>query len=217
MGFMSFFRIIAEDLSAALDRDPAARSKLDVALFYSGFHAVFFFRIANIFWNRKLRFVAKFLSFPSKILTAIEIHPGANIGKRFFIDHGLGVVIGETAEIGDDVTIYQGVTLGGTSLEKGKRHPTIGDNVIIGAGAKVLGAITLGDGVRVGSNAVVINDVMPNTTVVGIPAKPTFDKKSSNFTPYGTLDDIDPNLSRILELEKKIEVLSSQIDKIKLN
>ncbi len=213
MGFISFFRTIREDLNSALDRDPAARSKLDVALFYSGFHAVFFYRIANILWKRKLRFIARFISFPSKIFTAVEIHPGAEIGKRFFIDHGLGVVIGETTEIGDDVTLYQGVTLGGTSLESGKRHPSIGDNVIIGAGAKVLGSITLGNGVRVGSNAVVISDVMPNTTVVGIPAKPTNDKKSTNFVPYGSVDDRDPNLSKILELEKKIDTLLKKIDK----
>lgn len=213
MSFISFFRTIREDLNSALDRDPAATSKLDVVLFYSGFHAVFFYRIANIFWRRRLKFIARLISFPGKFLTAIEIHPGASIGKRFFIDHGLGVVIGETTEIGNDVTLYQGVTLGGTSLESGKRHPSIGDNVIIGAGAKILGSITLGNGVRVGSNAVVINDVMPNTTVVGIPARPTNDTKSKNFVPYGSVDDKDPNLTRIIELEKKIEKLLDKIDK----
>ncbi|MBL41106.1 MAG: serine O-acetyltransferase [Rhodospirillaceae bacterium] len=213
MSFISFFRTIREDLNSALDRDPAATSKLDVVLFYSGFHAVFFYRISNMLWRRKLKFFARLISFPVKLFTFIEIHPGAKIGQRFFIDHGLGVVIGETTEIGDDVTLYQGVTLGGTSLETGKRHPSIGDNVIIGAGAKVLGSITLGNGVRVGSNAVVINDVMPNTTVVGIPAKPTNNKKSTNFVPYGSVDDRDPNLIRIIELEKKIEKLLDKIEK----
>ena len=219
MSFVSFYRTIREDLDSALDRDPAARSKIDVVLFYSGFHAVFFYRISNVLWRRKIRFIARFISFISKIFTSIEIHPGASIGKRFFIDHGLGVVIGETAEIGDDVTLYQGVTLGGTSLETGKRHPSVGDNVIIGAGAKILGAISLGEGVRVGSNAVVINDVSPNTTVVGIPARPTSDKSKQNltdFTPYGTFADKDPNLSKINELEQKIEKLSNQLDNIKL-
>ncbi len=218
MSFISFFKFIGEDLNSALDRDPAAKSKIDVILFYSGFHAVFFYRFSNIFWKFKLKFFARFLSFLSKIFTGIEIHPGATIGKRFFIDHGLGVVIGETAEIGNNVTLYQGVTLGGTSLESGKRHPTLGNNVIIGAGAKVLGDINLGDGVRVGSNAVVINDVLPNVTVVGIPAKSTSDKDQktfSDFIPYGTFADKDPNLSKINELEKQIEDLSKEIEKLK--
>jgi serine O-acetyltransferase len=154
-----------------LERDPAARTWLEVLLVYSGLHAIWIHRIAHWLWQHNFRFIARWLSQFSRWLTGIEIHPGAKIGKGFFIDHGMGVVIGETAEIGADVTLYHGVTLGGTSLEKGKRHPTIGDRVVIGAGAKILGAITIGNDSRIGANAVVVKSVPPNSVVVGVPGQ----------------------------------------------
>ena len=163
------FDRIREDIRCVFDRDPAARNTFEVVTTYPGFHALLFHRLGHALWRRGLKWPARFLSALGRLLTGIEIHPGAVIGRRFFIDHGMGVVIGETAEIGDDCTLYHGVTLGGTSWEKGKRHPTLGDNVIIGAGAKVLGPITVGEGARVGSNAVVVKDVPPGATVVGVP------------------------------------------------
>lgn len=153
------------------ERDPAARNTFEVLTTYPGVHALMFHRLNHWLWMRGLRWLARFLSLFARWLTGIEIHPGARIGRRFFIDHGLGVVIGETTEIGDDVTLYQGVTLGGTSWEKGKRHPTLGDNVVVGAGAKILGPIDVGSGARVGSNAVVVKDVPEGATMVGIPAR----------------------------------------------
>jgi serine O-acetyltransferase len=152
-------------------RDPAARSLLEIILCYPGLHALFFHRIAHVLWNYKLYLIARFVSHISRFLTAIEIHPAAKIGKRFFIDHGVGVVIGETAEVGDDVFIYHQVTLGATTSKKIKRHPTIGDGVIIGAGAKLLGPINVGKEAKIGANSVVVNDVPPRATMVGIPAK----------------------------------------------
>jgi serine O-acetyltransferase len=163
---------LAETLSAIRRRDPAARAAWQVALTYPGFHALVLHRAAHRLWRWGLRFPAAGVATFSRWLTGIEIHPAARIGRRFFIDHGMGVVIGETVEIGDDVTLYQGVTLGGLSLQPGKRHPTLGNGVIVGAGAKVLGAILIGDRARVGANAVVVEDVPPGVTVVGIPAKP---------------------------------------------
>src|SRR5689334_13810274 len=149
-------KTLREEIDATIARDPAARSRIEVALCYPGFQAVMFHRAAHYFWRRGWLLVGRFLSHCGRVLTGIEIHPGAKIGRRLFIDHGMGVVIGETAEIGDDVTLYQGVTLGGTALHKGKRHPTLDDDVIVGAGAKVLGGFTVGKGARVGSNAVVL-------------------------------------------------------------
>ncbi|MEW6189735.1 MAG: serine O-acetyltransferase EpsC [Actinomycetota bacterium] len=165
------FGTLKEDIQAALDRDPAATSVLEVILAYPGFHAICFHRIAHWLHRRRLRLLARLLSHISRFLTGIEIHPGAQIGRGFFIDHGMGVVIGETTEIGDNVTLYQGVTLGGTGKERGKRHPTIGDNVVIAAGATVLGAVTVGDNSIVGAGAVVIHPVPPNCTVVGVPGR----------------------------------------------
>src|SRR5580692_4383804 len=152
-----FVASIREDVATVRERDPAAKSRLEVLLCYSGLHAVWFYRINHWLWNRGFWLLARWLSQVARFLTAIEIHPGATIGRRLFIDHGLGVVIGETAIVGDDVTLYQGVTLGGTSLHKGKRHPTLGDRVIVGAGAQILGPITVGDGARIGANAVVVS------------------------------------------------------------
>ncbi|NLF74630.1 MAG: serine O-acetyltransferase, partial [Chloroflexi bacterium] len=166
------FNTIREDINCILERDPAARSRLEVITSYSGLHAVWLYRIANRLWRAGLTLPARWLSQLARWLTGIEIHPGATIGPRLFIDHGMGVVIGETAEIGADVTLYHGVTLGGVSLEPGKRHPTLEDGVVIGAGAKVLGAITIGRNTRIGANAVVVKDVEPDMVVVGIPGKP---------------------------------------------
>ncbi|MDA5193556.1 serine O-acetyltransferase EpsC [Govanella unica] len=159
------------DIKAALDRDPAARSQIEVMVTYPSVHVLFFHRLAHALWLRNWRFLARWLSQFARFLTGIEIHPGATVGPGLFIDHGAGVVIGETAEIGSDVTLYQGVTLGGTSLERGKRHPTLEDGVIVGAGAKILGPIRIGRNARVGSNAVVLKEVQPETTVIGVPAR----------------------------------------------
>ncbi|HUK61218.1 MAG TPA: serine O-acetyltransferase [Stellaceae bacterium] len=183
------FKNLREEIDTVLQHDPAARSALEVVLCYPGFHARLFYRLAHFLWLKGWLVLARFLSYLGRILTGIEIHPGATIGRRLFIDHGMGVVIGETAEIGDDVTLYQGVTLGGTSLNRGKRHPTLADGVIVGAGAKVLGAFTVGKGARVGANAVVLAAVEPGVTVVGIPARPLGGEKKEEkpqFLPYGT-------------------------------
>jgi serine O-acetyltransferase len=168
---MGLIRMILEDIRCALQRDPAARNGIEVLFNYAGLHAIWFYRVAHWLWTHKLYFPARWLSQFARWVTGIEIHPGAVIGRRFFIDHGMGVVIGETAEIGDDVTLYHGVTLGGVSLEKGKRHPTLGDRVVVGAGAKILGAIEVGKGSRVGANAVVVKPVPPNAVVVGVPGQ----------------------------------------------
>ena len=165
------FHSIRDQIISMKKRDPAARSFLEIILCYPGLHALFFHRVAHVLWNYKLYLIARFVSHISRFLTAIEIHPAAKIGKRFFIDHGVGVVIGETAEVGDDVFIYHQVTLGATTSKKIKRHPTIGDGVIIGAGAKLLGPINIGKEAKIGANSVVVNDVPPRATMVGIPAK----------------------------------------------
>lgn len=165
------FKKLNYDLDRVLKEDPAARSKLEVFLLYPSINALIVYRIAHKLYNKKCFFLARLLSQLARFFTGIEIHPGAKIGKGLFIDHGMGVVIGETAEVGDNVTIYHGVTLGGTGKDKGKRHPTVKDNVIIGAGAKILGPITIGNNVKVGANSVVLKDVPDNATAVGIPAK----------------------------------------------
>jgi serine O-acetyltransferase len=166
-----FFSNLRRDVQVVLERDPAARNGLEVVLVYSGLHAIWGHRISHWFWTHRLKLLARWISQLTRNLTGIEIHPGAVIGAGLFIDHGMGVVIGETAEIGSDVTLYHGVTLGGTSLNKGKRHPTIGDRVVIGAGAKILGAITIGDDSRIGANAVVVKSVPENSVVVGVPGQ----------------------------------------------
>jgi serine O-acetyltransferase len=158
-----------EDIDAVLDRDPAAKSRFEVVLLYSGLHALWIYRVHHSLWKHGWRFIARFLSQWGRLITGIEIHPGAQIGRRFFIDHGMGVVIGETTIIGDDVTLYQGVTLGGTGKETGKRHPTIRNDVVIGTGARVLGNIIIGENSRVGAGSVVLRDVPDNSTVVGVP------------------------------------------------
>ena len=164
------FKSLREDIEAVFQRDPAARSRLEVVLCYPGIHALMFHRLAHALWGGGWLVAARFVSQVGRFMTGIEIHPGAKIGRRFFVDHGMGVVIGETAEVGDDVMLYHGVTLGGRSMERVKRHPTVGDGVVIGAGARVLGPITLGEGAQVGANAVVVKDVPARATAVGIPA-----------------------------------------------
>ena len=171
---MSMFSCMREDIAAVLDRDPAAKSGLEVVLLYSGLHALWGYRVHHWLWIHGWRFLARALSQWARLITGIEIHPGAEIGHRFFVDHGMGVVIGETTIIGDDVTLYQGVTLGGTGKETGKRHPTLRNNVVIGAGARVLGNITIGENCRVGAGSVVLRDVPDNSTVVGVPGHIVF-------------------------------------------
>lgn len=174
-----FFKHLRSDIDSMMARDPAARSRLEVILCYPGFHALFFYRLGHAAWTGGFLLLARWLTQLGRFLTGIEIHPGAQIGSRFFIDHGMGVVIGETAVIGDDVTLYQGVTLGGTSLKGGKRHPTLMNKVIVGAGAQVLGPITVGEGARVGANAVVLKDVPAAATMVGIPARAVVDRDAA--------------------------------------
>jgi serine O-acetyltransferase len=173
------FKTLRSDIDSMMARDPAARSRLEVVFCYPGFHAVLIYRLAHGAWRRGFHLLGRWLSHLGRFLTGIEIHPGAEIGQRLFIDHGMAVVIGETAVIGDDVTLYQGVTLGGTSLKGGKRHPTLRDNVIVGAGAQVLGPITVGHGARIGANAVVLKDVPPGATMVGIPARPVVAREAT--------------------------------------
>jgi len=165
------FKTFYSEVKNIMEKDPAAKNMLEVILCYPGLYAVLFYRLAHRLYKRRMFVLSRLISQIARNLTGIEIHPGAKIGRGLFIDHGMGVVIGETAEVGDNVTIYHGVTLGGTGKDKGKRHPTIGNNVVIGAGAKVLGPITVGDNVKIGANAVVLKNVPPNVTVVGIPAK----------------------------------------------
>lgn len=171
------FKTLREDIQTVFTKDPAARSVAEVILCYPGLHALWFHRLAHFLWQHKLKLLARTLSHINRFLTGIEIHPGAKIGRRFFIDHGAGVVIGETSEIGDNVLLYQGVVLGGTTLEKRKRHPTLGNNVEMGSGAIALGPITIGDGARIGSGSVVIKSVPPGATVVGIPGKTVEDRR----------------------------------------
>jgi len=202
-----FAVLFHDEVRAAQKRDPAAKSFLEVLLLYQGLHALISHRVAHFFYRMRLYFLARMISQASRFMTGIEIHPGAKIGRRFFVDHGMGVVIGETAEIGDDVLIYQGVTLGGAGLEKGKRHPTIGNNVVIGTGAKVLGNITVGDNSYVGANAVVIRDVPPNSTVVGVPGRVTKQDGKKIEISLDHIHVLDPIMQSIEELQKKIEDL----------
>lgn len=204
------FNTIMEDIQSVFDRDPAARSTLEVLLCYPGLHAVWGHRISHWLWKNRLKLLARWVSQLIRGLTGIEIHPGAKIGKRLFIDHGLGVVIGETAEIGDNVTLYHGVTLGGTSLNKGKRHPTLGNHVVVGAGAKILGAITIGEKSRIGANAVVVKDVPPNSVVVGVPGQIVVRSHPSiNGKPdldHGRLPDaIGETLAQLVDHVQRLE------------
>jgi serine O-acetyltransferase len=202
--------IFAEEINTVQKRDPAARSIWEIALLYQGLHALIHHRIAHKFYQNGFFFIARFISQISRSMTGIEIHPGAQIGKRFFIDHGMGVVIGETAIIGDDVLLYQGVTLGGTGLEKGKRHPTIGSNVVIGTGAQVLGNITVGDNSYIGANAVVIKDVPANSTVVGVPGRITKQDGKKIDISLDHIHILDPLMQTIDDLEKRIEQLEKK-------
>ena len=182
---MSLLKLIKEDIDSVFERDPAARNKLEVLTTYPGVHAIIVHRIAHRVWKSGWRYLARLMSFASRIWSNIDIHPGATIGRRFFIDHGAGVVIGETAEIGDDVTLYHGVTLGGTSWNKGKRHPTLKNGVMVGAGAKILGPIIVGTQARVGANSVVVKDVPNGQTVIGIPGKVVQVREVGVLNPYG--------------------------------
>jgi serine O-acetyltransferase len=211
------FKAIRSDLDAVLARDPAARSRIEVVLTYPGFHAVLLHRLAHRAWAADFKLLGRWISGLARFLTGIEIHPGATIGPRFFVDHGMGVVIGETAEIGADVTLYQGVTLGGTSLDHGKRHPTLADGVIVGAGAKILGPFTVGKNARVGSNAVVLEAVPEGATVVGIPARvvsrpPINPPKSDDFCAYGATGEIADPVARALDrMEGEMGALRARI------
>lgn len=205
---------LRETVRAYRERDPAAHSTLEVLLCYPGLHAVLIHRVGNALWRHGWRTLGRFVSHVGRFLTGIEIHPGATLGRRFIIDHGMGVVIGETAIVGDDVYIYHQVTLGGTSSEKTKRHPTVGNNVIIGAGAKVLGDIVIGEGARVGANAVVVAEVPAGTTVVGIPARAVERSgRRPRFDAYGTPCDpcLDPLLHEIELLRAELTALEHRV------
>lgn len=215
------FKSLREDIDAVLARDPAAGSRLEILLSYPGIHAIIVHRLAHALWVNGFRGLGRFISYIGRIVTGIEIHPGAKIGRRVFIDHGTGVVIGQTAEVGDDCTLYQGVTLGGTSLERGKkRHPTLEAGVLVSAGAKVLGPFTVGKGAQIGSNAVVLQAVPPGVTVVGIPAKIVEKKPNAapkaDFVPYGMSgdDDADPTTKELAALRAQIATLTDRLDQI---
>ena len=216
------FNNLREDIACIFERDPAARNVLEILTAYPGLHAVMIHRLSHRLWNAGWKWLARLLSHFARWLTGIEIHPGALIGKRVFIDHGMGVVIGETAEIGEDTTLYHGVTLGGTTWNKGKRHPTLGRNVVVGAGAKILGPIKIGDGAKVGSNAVVVKDVPEGATVVGIPGRivdagPT--KEGARFAAYAVVQNQDDPYAKAIqtlvdhshELEQSLAALSVKL------
>ncbi len=227
------FARIREDIACVFERDPAARSTWEVLTCYPGFHALLIHRAAHALWGAGLRWLARYVSHCARFLTGIEIHPGASVGRRVFIDHGMGVVIGETAELGDDCTLYHGVTLGGTTWNKGKRHPTLGRGVVVGAGAKILGPITIGDGARVGSNAVVVKDVPAGATAVGIPARIIVDEQDRTreekaaklgFSAYAVSakaeDDplakaLQGMLDHSVELDARIEAILQEIKSLK--
>ncbi|TMH83048.1 MAG: serine O-acetyltransferase [Betaproteobacteria bacterium] len=226
------FTRIREDIACVFERDPAARSTWEVITCYPGFHALLIHRLAHRLWRVKLRWLARFVSHVSRFLTGIEIHPGAKVGRRVFIDHGMGVVIGETAELGDDCTLYHGVTLGGTSWNKGKRHPTLERGVVIGAGAKVLGPIVVGEGAKIGSNAVLVKDVPAGATALGIPARVILDEQDKTreekaaklgFSAYAVTakaeDDplakaVQGLLDHSVDMDKRIELILNQIEEL---
>lgn len=208
---------IQKDFYAALSMDPAATSKIEVALTYAGFHALLFYRLGHWLQKRRIPFIPRAMSQLARFLTGIEIHPGATIGSGLFIDHGMGVVIGETSEIGDNVTLFQGVTLGGTGKQRGKRHPTIGSHVVVGAGAKVLGPITVGDYVKIGANAVVLQDVPDHSTVVGIPGR-IVRIKDERVADEALMDHIhipDPIADKLIELQVQIDALRKEMENLK--
>ena len=208
---------LGDDLRAALDRDPAATNPIEVILTYPGLHALVVHRLSHCLYLIGVPILPRLISHISRILTGIEIHPGATIGRGLFIDHGMGVVVGETSEIGDNVTMYQGVTLGGTGQERGKRHPTIGDNVMIGVGAKILGAITVGENSKIGAGAVVLNDVPPNSTAVGVPAKvvtfrvPDGSSRRVEYLPDPEADMISNLYQKVAELDERLKELESEL------
>jgi len=207
------FDIIKQDLRAVFDRDPAATSKLEVILTYAGFHALLAYRVSHWLKAHGVPILPRVLSQLARWLTGVEIHPSAKIGTGFFIDHGMGVVIGETAEIGDFVTLFQGVTLGGTGKERGKRHPTLGNHVVVGAGAKILGGITIGDNVKIGANSVVLKNVPANSTVIGVPGRVI--KSLGERLPDATMDQVDlpdPISDRFLALEQELIELRKQLE-----
>ena len=216
------FKHLREDIASVFDRDPAARNTWEVLTCYPGLHALVIHRLGHWFWSHGLRWLGRLTSHIGRWLTGIEIHPGATIGRRVFIDHGMGVVIGETAEIGEDTTLYHGVTLGGTTWNKGKRHPSLGRNVVVGAGAKILGPIKVGDGAKIGSNAVVVKDVPEGATVVGIPGRiveagPT--KEGARFAAYAVVQNQDDPYAKAIqtlvdhshELEQSLAALSVKL------
>ncbi|MFQ5802104.1 MAG: serine O-acetyltransferase [Candidatus Methylomirabilales bacterium] len=213
------FETLQRDIQAARDRDPAVRGTLEILFCYPGVHALWLQRFAHWFWMRGFLFIGRFISHVNRFLTGIEIHPAARLGPGLFIDHGMGVVIGETTEVGENVTIYQGVTLGGTSLERKKRHPTIGDNVVIGAGAKILGPFRVGENSKIGSASVVVNEVPPNSVVVGVPGRVIYrDGKKVSQMDFDWTDLPDPVaqamqclLDRMHELEKELEELKGHV------
>lgn len=217
------FERIKEDIRMVHARDPAARSTLEIIFLYPGLHAIWFHKLANWFWIRNHLFTGRFFSALGRLLTGIEIHPGATIGRRVFIDHGMGVVVGETAEVGDDVLIYQGVVLGGTSLEKKKRHPTVGNGVVIGSGAKIIGNIKIGDCSKVGAGSVVLKSVPMGSTVVGIPGRVVQEeRKCAIDLDHGKLPDPVAEAIRLIlerqdEMEKQIRELGISTDILKIN
>ena len=207
------FKMIREDLRAVFDRDPAATSWLEVVLTYAGFHAMLAYRVSHWLITHHVPFLPRVISQVARWFTGVEIHPSAKIGTGFFIDHGMGVVIGETAEIGDYVTLFQGVTLGGTGKERGKRHPTLGNHVVVGAGAKILGGITIGDNVKIGANSVVLKNVAPNSTVIGVPARVI--KTQGERLPDATMDHSnlpDPVSDRLSALEQELIELRKKVE-----
>ncbi|MDP4109730.1 MAG: serine O-acetyltransferase EpsC [Bacillota bacterium] len=203
------------DARSIAKRDPAARSTLEVVLLYSGFHALIYHRIAHFFYKCRLKLIARLISQIGRFMTGVEIHPGAKIGRGLFIDHGMGVVIGETAEIGDDCTIYHNATLGGTGKDSGKRHPTIGNNVLISTGAKILGPFKVGDNSRIGANAVVLQEVEPDSTVIGVPGR-VVRRKGQKLTPSTDLDQVhmpDPVSQEFCRLQQRIHILETALSK----
>jgi serine O-acetyltransferase len=218
------FTRLKEEIAVVFERDPAARTTWEVITCYPGFHAMLFHRVAHHLWKARLRWLARFVSHFSRWLTGIEIHPGATVGRRFFIDHGMGVVIGETAEIGEDCTLYHGVTLGGTSWNKGKRHPTLAKGVVVGAGAKILGPITIGEGARIGSNAVVVKDVPAGATAIGIPARIVAAQAAQNgrFAAYAVVKDLNDPMGKAVQelighsadIDRRLEHLLAELKRL---
>ncbi len=218
-----FIKSIREDIKVVFERDPAARSTLEVIICYPGFHAVILYRMAHWFWTKKFYLLGRIISHFGRFITGIEIHPGATIGRRFFIDHGMGVIIGETSEIEDNVTIYQGVTLGGKSWKKEKRHPTLGEHVVVGAGTKIIGPCRLGEFSRIGANSVVVKNVPPRSTVVGVPGRIIYSMEGEIHDDVNLEHHLLPDpeeqallclIDRVKELEKKIKLLEGDVNKV---